>query len=77
MEYKDIKNKKIDPGCLLVLAFVAISFIIGVFMDKRNYYMNGCCSNNHKKEIVKKNHNPTDSVKTQQFLWNQRIIRSK
>ncbi len=77
MKYTDIENKKIDPGCLSVLALVAMSFIIGIMLDKRNSYMNGCCSNNPKKEIVKKNHNPTDSVKTQQFLWNQRIIRSK
>lgn len=77
MEYKDIKNKKIDPGCLSVLAFVAVSFIIGVFMDKRNYHMNGCCSNRPKKEIVKDSVDAKNATKTQQFLWNQRIIRSK
>ena len=72
-EDKKTQTSKVDPGCLCVLAAIAISAFVGMVADHANSGR-GCCGKKQKQEQCL----DSDTItKTQQLFWNQKIIRSK
>ena len=76
MDAENIKNKKIDQGCLYIVAVMMISLIIGGILDKVhsiavNY------QKVHKQEQPKDSSTIKQQIEAQRLLWNQKTIRSK